>query len=89
MAKRILAAMPNTLDFRTTLALVDEYGQILERTLDHEKNDLDRIARLDELTTDLVIAFPEAGDLYAYVQKHLQHIRDNGCDEKGLPGGLY
>ena len=89
VAKRILAAMPGTLDFRTTLALVDEYGQIFERTLDFEKNDRDRIARLDALTTDLVVAFPDAGDLYAYIQKHLQHIRDNGCDEKGLPSGLY
>ena len=89
VANRILAAMPATLDFRTTLALVDEYGQIFERIQDYEKSERDRIARTDALTTDLVGVFPGAGDLYAYIQKHLRHIRDNKCAEKGLPVGLY
>jgi hypothetical protein len=89
VAKRILAAMPDSLEFRTTLGLVDEYGQIFERLLDYDKSERDRIERLATLTKDLIGAFPDAGDLYAYIHERLQHIRDHCGDEKGWSVGLF
>jgi hypothetical protein len=88
-AKRILALVPNSLEARTTLALVDEYGEIFERMDDLEKCEREHITRLQTLTKDLTEAFPDACNLYAYVQARVQHIKDYCRDEKGATLGLF
>lgn len=88
VAKRILNRLPDSLEFRTTLALVDEHGEILERRFDVHKIESETLVRMQKLAADLTQAFPSAHELYAFIQRRVEHIR-NYVGGKAPGGRLY
>lgn len=70
IAKRIVNLLPGSIAFRTKLAFIDGYGRIFEGK-DFHRSDRKWNKYLDELTKDLVSAFPEGEDLRAFLEKIL------------------
>ena len=74
-AHRILDSLPNSLEFRTLLALVDGYGHIIERYTDYQEHEKKWGEYLGALVEDLLQAYPDGEALRAYLARHVAHIK--------------
>jgi hypothetical protein len=81
--------LPNSLDFRTLLALVDGYGHIIERYSDYQEHDKKWGEYLSALVADLLHAYPEGGALRAYLARHVAHIKAHHFSASSSPFVLY
>jgi transcriptional regulator with XRE-family HTH domain len=74
-AKKIIAALPSTLQFRTTLALVDGYGQIFsDRDFERARQNIQRF--LTEVVEELAKAYPDGEKLREFVEGCLNQIAE-------------
>lgn len=87
-AQRIIASLPDSFEFRTTLALVDGYGRLIKR-INHEQWELERNKRLDTIVTDLFSVYPDAECLRDFIEKRIAHIEDNFGRGDWTPRFLY
>ena len=90
-ATKLMESMPMSLEFRTTLALVDGHGYRLNRIDDAAK----RAAwneSLNNLSKDLSATYPAPSDLFEFIEKRLTHVRvhsqGNISDSSALIGKL-
>lgn len=88
LTKRIIASLPQSLEFRTTLALIDGYGHLLER-LDYEQHDREWKKDLMTLTSDLVATYPDGEKLRSFLEKILANIEKNYAGGSASPHVLY
>jgi transcriptional regulator with XRE-family HTH domain len=88
IAKRIIAALPQSLEFRATLALIEGYGHLLVRK-DYEQQEQDWNQYLTSLTSDLILEFPDGETLRSFVEHALAHIEQNHADANASPYVLY
>ena len=73
LGRRIFDSAPNSIDFRTTLALIDGYGHLTAG-----KNfALERDKQLEPLVIDLLIEYPDGEKLRALLADRLTHIRSH------------
>ena len=77
VAKNILKSLPDSLDFRTKLAFIDGYGQILERR-DFRQSNQKWNKSLNKLTEDLILTYPEGEQLRTFLEQNLLHIEKTG-----------
>ena len=80
MAHQIIALMPETLEFRTLLALANGYGLVLGR-LDFAEREKEVEARLEMLTHDLLSAYADREELRGFIEKSLIHIDANATSK--------
>jgi hypothetical protein len=73
LASKLLASLPNSLEFRTTLALIDGHGYLLRR-LDDLEQQSQWNNELDRLIDDLIAAYPDTNALRKYIDERLAHI---------------
>lgn len=73
IAKRILKSLPASLEFRTKLAFIDGYGQILIRR-DIKRSDRAWDKYLDELTNDLISVYPDGEQLRIFLEQNLLEV---------------
>jgi len=76
IAKQIIASLPQSLEFRTTLTLIDGYGQLLERS-DYEQYEREWNQHLVTLTSDLLSAYPDGEKFRAFLEIMLANIEKN------------
>lgn len=88
IAKRLIASLPQSLEFRTTLTLIDGYGHLLER-LDHEQREREWNQHLTTLTSDLISAYPDGERLRAFIEVVLANIEQNYANGSASPHVLY
>jgi transcriptional regulator with XRE-family HTH domain len=88
-AQRILDSLPNTLGFRTLLALVDGYGQMLDRHEDYQKRQAEWNSSLATLAADLLRTYPSGEELRAFVEKQIAHIQAHSVGGESSPYVLY
>ena len=89
VARQIIAAMPDTLEFRVLLALTHSYGQLLGRC-DFAQLGKEVEAKLEGLTKELLSAYPDPESLRAYIEEKLRHIALNAASKSAsLSGTLY
>ena len=72
IAKRILKLLPDTLDFRTKLAFMDGWGQILEKR-SFQRSEREWNKYLDRLVSELIF-LSEEEQLRAYLEQNLLNI---------------
>jgi hypothetical protein len=89
IAKRILDSLPDTLDFRAMLALIDGHGHIIERYTDYEQHPQRWNAYLDRLVVDLLRAYPDGEALRAFIAHSVSHIRRHYARTSSTPYLLY
>jgi hypothetical protein len=88
IAKRIIKSLPNSLTFRTTLALIDGFGHLFERVdFKHSEGAWNR--HLENLTNDLLAAYPDGEQLLSFIEEILAHIELNFGDGSRSPYILY
>ncbi len=74
-ARRIIAALPTTLRFRTTLALVDGYGQIFSgRDFEAARERIQKF--LSDVVEDLVREYQDGEQLREFLEMCLREIAD-------------
>jgi len=73
IAREIIAALPNTLEFRTTLALTDGFGHLLER-LDYRERENVWNKYLEALTNDLLTIKGDGENLREFIEERLADI---------------
>lgn len=88
IAKRLIASLPQSLEFRTTLTLIDGYGHLLER-LDYEQHKREWNQHLVTLTSDLLSAYPDGEKLRAFLEIMLANIEQNYAGGSASPYVLY
>lgn len=76
LAQQLLASLPDTLEFRTTLALCDGYAHFFER-LDYEQQQHAWQTSLATLTHDLLSVYSDGECLRAFIEQRLVHIEAN------------
>jgi transcriptional regulator with XRE-family HTH domain len=84
-ARRILKLLPRSLEFRTLYALIDGYGQLIERHVDFAKNEASWNLYLSELTAEIVNAYPDGEALREFIEKHIARINAYCADGKAAP----
>lgn len=90
IAKRIIASLPDSLEFRATLTLIDGYGRLFDwPNLNYEEAEVERNKRIEVLTNDLLSAYPHVEPLYAFIEERLSHIAANYTDSDISPYVLY
>lgn len=77
LASKLLASLPKSLEFRTTLVLLDGFGYLLRR-LDDREQQKQWNKELDQLIRDLIAAFPDTNSLRRYIDERLAHIETSG-----------
>lgn len=76
IAKRIISLLPDSLLFRTTLALIDGYGHILG--YEESKRSAEKWERyLDKLIKELLSTYPDGEQLRSFIEQVLIHIEAN------------
>lgn len=80
IAKRLTAALPQSLDFRTILALVDGNGIVIGR-MDLEQRQREWERQLDILTSDILSTYKDGKEQRAYIEKQIIHIAQNNATE--------
>lgn len=80
IAHRIIALQPSTVEFRTTRAFLDGYGELFERD-DHETWQRDVNAWMTQLIADLLSKYPVAPELWKFLEQQLEKISVN-CSDK-------
>ena len=88
-AHRILDALPNTLEFRSFLALVDGYGHIIERYTDYHEHEKKWGEYLSALVADLLQAYPDGEALREFIARHVAHIKAHHSGASSSPYILY
>lgn len=88
LAKRLVDSLPQSLEFRTTLALVDGYGQLLER-LDYNQRKQEWNQYLATLTSDLLSALANGEKLRAFLEIRLTNISQNHVGGSASQHVLY
>lgn len=88
LAKRLVDSLPQSLEFRTTLAFIDGYGQLLER-LDYEQHKQERSQHLVTLTSNLLSAYPNGEKLRTFLEIMLANIDQNYAGGNASPHVLY
>jgi hypothetical protein len=86
-AIKLLASLPTTLEFRTTLALTDGHGYLLHRIGDKKQKERWE-KELSQLVQDLNQTFPDADGFRRYVDERLTHIHSSG-DTRGSSPFLF
>jgi transcriptional regulator with XRE-family HTH domain len=76
IAKRLIASLPNSLEFRTILELTNGYGR-LGRNISYRKIVRDQNQRLGTLTNDLLTTYPEGEQLRSFIEQNITHIKQN------------
>jgi transcriptional regulator with XRE-family HTH domain len=89
IARGILDSLPDTLDFRAMLALIDGHGHIIERYTDYEQHQKRWNEYLDRLVTDLLRAYAEGEALRAFIARSVSHIRTHYARTSSTPYLLY
>jgi hypothetical protein len=80
IAKEILAALPNTLEFRATMAVMGGWGTLLRNAAgDFRRAGEELSARQNTLADDLIAAYPEGETLRNYIDEILLKIVEHGA----------
>lgn len=87
LAQKLLASLPTSLEFRTTLVLVDGYGYLLRR-LDDKKQQQQWNDELEQLIKDLIAKFPDSNLLRKYIGERLAYVEAND-DSRGSSPFLF
>lgn len=77
IAQRILASLPQSLEFRALLALADGYGHALKLHADYREHRKKWDDYLTELVADLLKAYPDGETLRTFLAGHVKHINSN------------
>ncbi|KPF90587.1 hypothetical protein IP86_25610 [Rhodopseudomonas sp. AAP120] len=87
VAHRIKKCLPSNLEFRTVAVLIGGYDVDLGR---FNPNDYEKKfnAHLERLAKDLLVAYPVAEELHAYIAQLLRGIRAS-MDKPGTPFAVY
>lgn len=88
IARRLKALLPKSLEFRTTLGLIDGYGAILSGG-DIDERDKQHKDFVATLTRDLLAEFPDGRKLRTYLDHQLTGIRSDYVGESPSPSVLY
>jgi len=88
IAKRIMDSFPQSLEFCTTLALIDGYGQLLER-LDYDQHKREWNQNLERLLRDLFSAYPDGEKLRTFLESILTNIKKSYVGGSTAPHILY
>jgi transcriptional regulator with XRE-family HTH domain len=88
IANRVIDTLPNTLEFRTTLTLIDGYGHLFEHR-NYEKHQQDWQEYLSKLTSELITKFSDGEKLRAFIEDALLNIEKNHIKENRHPYALY
>jgi transcriptional regulator with XRE-family HTH domain len=88
-ARRILDSLPNSLEFRSLLALIDGYGRIIERYTDYQEHERKWGEYLSALVADLSQAYPDGEALRAFIGRHVAHIKAYHSGASSSPYVLY
>jgi transcriptional regulator with XRE-family HTH domain len=87
VAREIVASMPNTLEFRTLLALTNSYGQLLRnRDFALLRKEVEGI--VEALTQELLSVYAEPETLRAYVEERLRHVALHAASKSGYFSGI-
>lgn len=86
IAKRIMDAIPGSLEFRTIFALVNGNGRIMDEK-DYENAERIWDGKLGSLVDELVATYKDGEELCAIINAHLTHIGSNHVEQNG--GMLY
>ena len=88
-ARRILDSLPDSLEFRALLALVDGYGHIFERYTDYQEHEKKWGEYLSALVADLLKAYPDGESLREFIARHVAHIKAHHSSASSSPYVLY
>ena len=88
LAKKLIASLPQSLEFRAALTLIDGYGHLLEH-VDYEQFERDWDQHLVALTSDLLSAYPDGEILRAFLVDILADIDQSYPGESASPYILY
>jgi transcriptional regulator with XRE-family HTH domain len=88
-AHRILDALPNTLEFRSLLALADGYGHIIKLDADFREHAKKWDVYLDTLAAELLQAYPDGEALRDFIARHVAHIKAYHSSASASPYVLY
>jgi hypothetical protein len=88
LAKRLVDSLPQSLEFRTTLTLIDGYGQLLKH-LDYDQHKLEWSQNLEILSSDLFSAYPDGEKLRVFLEIILTNIEQNYVGGSASPHILY
>src|SRR5262249_32154328 len=89
VARRILAFVPDGLEFRTLRALVDGHGLIIERDADFQKQQENWNEYLNALVDDMLRYYPDGEALRAFVERQLAHIKSSHAGASSSSYVLY
>lgn len=78
IAERIVEDLPDSLEFRTVLALMDGYGRLVGAHEDIRKRQEELQERTTSLTNDLLAAYPEPQNLLRFIGGLLRDIHRAG-----------
>ena len=85
-AQDILDLMPESLEFRTTMALVDGYGRLHNKLSDDPMSDAEsNAAAQKELASELKEKYPSGEDLRVHIEALLSDIRRHCSDVDSAP----
>ena len=85
LATKIIESLPNTLEFKTTLALIDRWDYSTGAYGEEENFNQD----LKLLTSNLFEAFPDVTNLYNYIENILVKIDHNFVNDNRYSWTLY
>lgn len=88
LAKRIVDSLPQSLEFRTTIAFIGGYGWFLER-LDFDQRQKEWNQNLEILAKELFLTLPDGGELRSYLESILTNIEKYYANENSSPSVLY
>lgn len=89
VARRIIDSLPDSLDFRTMLTLIDGHGHIIERYADYHHHQAKWNERLTRLVDDLLRAYPDGEALRAFIASRVSHIQKYYSRTTSTPYLLY
>jgi transcriptional regulator with XRE-family HTH domain len=76
IAKRLIASLPKSLEFRTILELTNGYERP-GKNISYEQIVRDQNQRLGTLTNDLLATYPEGEQLRSFIEQKITHIKQN------------
>ncbi|MGD9728693.1 MAG: helix-turn-helix domain-containing protein [Bradyrhizobium sp.] len=86
IAKRIIAALPTTLEFRATLALLDGHGMLLRKMGDDYASEMLELEKSHAtLADEMRRRFPDPVNLYEFVEGILADIATHDTDRQASP----
>jgi hypothetical protein len=88
-ARRILDSLPDSLEFRSLLALVDGYGHIINLHADYREHEKKWNEYLTALVADLLRGYPNGEALRTFIARHVAHIKAHHSGASSSPYVLY